>query len=54
MKHMENFFPPDGFDIEDYVVGDSEDEIPEYGNTDYDVQAPINVTHGGIEEGEDV
>ena len=57
MKHMEMFFSPeyakDGFDIEDYVVGDSESS-PEYGNTDYDVQTPIDVTHGGIIEGEDI
>lgn len=59
MKHMEQFYDSEKhgarFDIEDYVVGDSEDEItPEYGNTDYEVHAPINVTSGGIEEGEDI
>lgn len=54
MKHMENFFTSnDGFDIEDYVVGDSEDEIPEFGN-DFDIHAPINVTNGSIVESEDV
>lgn len=59
MKHMEKFYDSENhgarFDIEDYVVGDSEDElVPEYGNTDYDIHTPINVTSGVIEESEDI
>jgi len=59
MKHMEEFYDSTNygarFDIEDYVVGDSEDEYAaQYGNTDYDIHTPINVTSGGIVEGEDI
>lgn len=59
MKHMEQFYDSEQhgarFDIEDYVVGDSEDErTPEYGNTDYDIHTPIDVTSGGIVESEDI
>ncbi len=60
MKHMENFYPPEvtgvRFDIEDYVVGDTEEEYnaSQYNNTDFVPQAPIDITSGGIEDGEDI
>ena len=54
MKHMENFYN-NKFDIDDYVVGDSEDEASNvsYGN-DYNVQPQIGVTSDYNSEGEDV
>lgn len=58
MKHMENFFPPEvagvRFDIEDYVVGDSENEYGSEYQKDFEVRTPIDITNGGIDEGEDI
>ena len=60
MKHMENFYPPEvtgvRFDIEDYVVGDSEGDYDSayYNNTDFEVHAQLPVTNDNIGESEDI